>query len=257
MSSVPGTVLGYVGLAAYMLPVFPQIYRNFHRKDTVGLSILMFCISAVSSQLFAAYAYVANLPLSMRIQAYVFSASCCVVLAQVALYQRKFSLWKSIAVGFGAAAFLAMIQGAVIVIVQALVKKGVMWLGNFFVVLSTVLAVLQFAAQSSTIIRLKDARALSWLFLILYFFGATSFLLELILDTVLVPKPFDWYGASSFMTSAVCIVVLLILKRMYGQERVFSENVVPFSQDKLVHVEHDGLAEDKQGFTVIELHCQS
>ncbi|KAK9467604.1 PQ loop repeat-domain-containing protein [Lipomyces arxii] len=112
------TVLGTIGTVLWCVQLIPQIYTNFRRKSTEGLSASMFLLWAAAGVLFGMYFIVQHTSIALMVQPEIFTFLSLVTMSQCLYYGCKYSIFKTIAITISFAVLSAGLQLAAIIPLQ-------------------------------------------------------------------------------------------------------------------------------------------
>ncbi|KAK9465854.1 PQ loop repeat-domain-containing protein [Lipomyces arxii] len=112
------TLLGTMGTVLLCVQLIPQIYTNYRRKSTEGLTAAMFILWASAGMLFGIYFIVQRTSVALMVQAEIFSFLSLVTVCQCLCYGNKYSLLKASTVCLLVAMLSAGLQLAVIIPLQ-------------------------------------------------------------------------------------------------------------------------------------------
>ncbi|KAJ3998904.1 PQ loop repeat-domain-containing protein, partial [Lentinula boryana] len=99
VNAIAENVFGTLGTVCWMVQLFPQIYKSYQEKNTVGLSDLMILSWALGGVFLGIYAVVQNLNIPLIMQPQIFGTLSVICWAQCQYYRRHWSPFKTIIVG--------------------------------------------------------------------------------------------------------------------------------------------------------------
>ncbi|KAJ3979983.1 PQ loop repeat-domain-containing protein [Lentinula detonsa] len=87
VNAIAENVFGTLGTVCWMVQLFPQIYKSYQEKNTVGLSDLMILSWALGGVFLGIYAVVQNLNIPLIMQPQIFGTLSVICWAQVRAWQ--------------------------------------------------------------------------------------------------------------------------------------------------------------------------
>nr|CAG8475020.1 8067_t:CDS:2 [Entrophospora candida] len=204
-------VFGLIGAIFWSFQLAPQAYKNWHNKNTKGLSPLMMLLWTISGLMFGIYAVVLDLSIPLILQPQLFLMISFLCYAQCLYYDqskifigRKLKIVMFYVVG---SLILGGIQVAGIFGIRESNKHNVKWPEVLVGILSVVLLTSGFMMQFIEIYRIKLVRGVSLIFLTIDMLGSVFSIVSLVFR----PPPFDLLASFTYVSVLVCDVVIIIL----------------------------------------------
>ncbi|KAJ3787192.1 PQ loop repeat-domain-containing protein [Lentinula aff. detonsa] len=91
INAIAENVFGTLGTVCWMVQLFPQIYKSYQEKNTVGLSDLMILSWALGGVFLGIYAVVQNLNIPLIMQPQIFGTLSVICWAQLITFDHFFS----------------------------------------------------------------------------------------------------------------------------------------------------------------------
>ncbi|KAF2843722.1 PQ loop repeat protein [Patellaria atrata CBS 101060] len=132
-------ILGYVDLlmlpsllliisaVCWCVQIIPQIWYNWHRKDTEGLPGMMLFLWAAGTVPLGAYAVVQNFNIPIQIQPQVFGALTMICWAQTLIYHNRWRVWTASLFVTAVAILFAGAEAILILTLRGPYSRGISW----------------------------------------------------------------------------------------------------------------------------------
>ncbi|GAA5826201.1 hypothetical protein JCM11251_007205 [Rhodosporidiobolus azoricus] len=173
-------VFGWLGTILWCIQLVPQVWLNYKRQSTHGLSSFLPVCWMMSGAALGIYAIAEDFTVSLIVQPHCYGALCALIFCQILHYQRK---WKWYAAYLGAfSAYAVVCAGFEVGMVYAcrtLQDRHNHGLTMFFGILSAVMLGGGFIPQYYEIYRLKEVIGVSYLFLFMDSLGAVFSIISL------------------------------------------------------------------------------
>ncbi|CAG8623486.1 10499_t:CDS:2 [Funneliformis caledonium] len=213
---VPGSyvilenVFGLMGTVIWSFQLVPQVYKNWRRKSTRGLSQMMILLWTISNVFYGTYAIVLNLSIPLIIQPQLFGIICLFVDMQFLYYDSpklKGNKVKNVTLFILSALLFAGCEvGSVYGIREANATK-IRWPEKVFGIVSPVLLISGFVPQYIQIYKEKHVIGISMIFMALDMAGA----LFSVLSLVFRPPPFDTIASLTYISVFVLDGLIVLL----------------------------------------------
>ncbi|GAA6015590.1 hypothetical protein JCM10207_008137 [Rhodosporidiobolus poonsookiae] len=177
-------VFGWLGTILWCIQLFPQVWLNFRRKTTQGLSPFLFICWMVSGASLGIYAIVENISIPIIVQPHCYGGLCAFIICQILHYDRKWK-WYAAYIG-GFSTYAVVCAGFEVGMVYACrfgEHHGHPGGTMFFGILSDIALGAGFLPQFYEIYKLKEVVGISYLFLFLDSLGAVFSILSLAFKT--------------------------------------------------------------------------
>ncbi|KAJ3712158.1 PQ loop repeat-domain-containing protein [Lentinula raphanica] len=235
-NAVAENVFGTLGTACWMVQLFPQIYKSYREKSTVGLSDLMILSWATGGVFLGIYAVVQNLNIPLIVQPQIFGTLSVICWAQCQYYRRQWSPLKAVLVGISVWCVFGGIEAGMIFALRSPYNHGdehARSAISFFGIMSTVVITGALFPQYYQIYKYKEVIGLSIPCMTIDLLGGVFSDLSLIFR----PGSFNVLAGITYslvvVTDGAVIVAAIILnprakrarQRLDGEERLRSSNI--------------------------------
>ncbi|KWU45780.1 hypothetical protein RHOSPDRAFT_32711 [Rhodotorula sp. JG-1b] len=172
-------VTGWFGTVLWCIQLVPQVWMNYRRKTTAGLSGALCVCWALSGICLGIYAIIENISIPIIVQPHCYGSLCALMLCQKMYYDKGWS-WKAAVAGFAAYAVgAAGFEIAMVFASRRVEHIGSDGLTMTWGILSDVFLAIGFAPQFYEIYKAKEVIGLSYLFLFMDSLGAVFSLVSL------------------------------------------------------------------------------
>lgn len=202
-------VFGTLGTVLWCIQLAPQIWLNFRRKTTKGLSVYLYFGWLASSVCYAPYAVFTSQNIPIIVQPQCYGSLCAIVAIQALYYDKNWSPWQGVAL-FGA--YCALGGGWEFGIYRAMVRAdqvGVKGIPMLFGILSDIFLTAAFFPQIWQIWQEKEVVGISYLFLMLDSAGAVCSIISLGLK-----KSIDGVAIAGYI-GVIIVEVIVLLAALY------------------------------------------
>ncbi|GAA5903048.1 hypothetical protein JCM6882_009678 [Rhodosporidiobolus microsporus] len=173
-------VTGWLGTILWCIQLFPQVWLNYRRKTTHGLSPFLFVCWMFSGAFLGIYAIVENINIPIIVQPHCYGALCAFILCQILHYDRQWKWYAAYLGGFATYAVIcAGFEAGLVFALRAAEHKGIKGATMLFGILSDVLLGAGFFPQLYEIYKLKEVVGVSYLFLFMDSLGAVFSIMSL------------------------------------------------------------------------------
>ncbi|BGP53205.1 hypothetical protein JCM8202_002761 [Rhodotorula sphaerocarpa] len=173
-------VCGWIGTVLWCIQLVPQVFLNYRRKTTEGLSGSLCVLWALSGACLGIYAIVQNINIPIIVQPHCYGSLCAVMFCQKLHYDRKWSVMRALgafaAYAIATAGFEVAMVYASRHVVDHLHSNG---LTMTWGILSDVFLAIGFAPQFHEIWKAREVLGLSYIFLFMDSLGAVFSILSL------------------------------------------------------------------------------
>ncbi|BFZ61549.1 Beige protein-like 1 [Saitoella coloradoensis] len=172
-----------IGTVCWCVQLVPQIWTNWRRKSTTGLSPWMLMLWAVAAPPYGIYAIVQQLNIPLQIQPQLFGILSLITWAQCLYYENKVASWKCWVYTIVLSALFGGIEAGCIVGLRIPYDNGVTWPITLIGVIAVVLIVAGLCPPYIDIWKHRSVRGISFYFLSIDMSGALFSLLSLVFQT--------------------------------------------------------------------------
>ncbi|GAA5979087.1 hypothetical protein JCM10908_002800 [Rhodotorula pacifica] len=229
-------VCGWIGTILWCIQLIPQVWMNYRRKTTAGLSGAMCATWALSGVTLGVYAIGENINIPIIVQPHCYGSLCAVMLCQK-LYYDKGRSWKTAVAAFLAYAVAAAgFEVAMVFASRHVEHNGSNGLTMTWGILSSVFLTVGFIPQLYEIYLAKEVAGLSYLFLFLDSSGAVFSILSLAFKSKL--DIIALVGYIAVLVLEILIVVLALVlnpraRRARARESIGGMKTCPSTQTTL------------------------
>ncbi|GAA5974147.1 hypothetical protein JCM11641_003464 [Rhodosporidiobolus odoratus] len=211
-AQVAEQVFGWLGTILWCIQLFPQVYLNFRRKTTQGLSPLLFVSWVISGAALGVYAIAQNINIPIIVQPHCYGSLCAFIICQILHYDRGYKWYSAYLGGFATYAVVcAGFEVGMVYACRAGEKVGNSGGTMFFGILSDITLTAGFLPQFVEIYKLQEVVGLSYIFLAMDSMGALFSILSLVFkDEKLDATALAGYVAVIIL-EATCGILALIL----------------------------------------------
>ncbi|KAJ4480156.1 PQ loop repeat-domain-containing protein [Lentinula aciculospora] len=124
VNAVAENVFGTLGTVCWMVQLFPQIYKSYREKNSVGLSELMILSWALGGVFLGIYAVVQDLNIPLIMQPQIFGTLSVICWAQCQYYRRRWSRLKTILVGISVGCVLGGFEAGMVYALRSSYNHG-------------------------------------------------------------------------------------------------------------------------------------
>ncbi|POY73529.1 hypothetical protein BMF94_3466 [Rhodotorula taiwanensis] len=207
------------------IQLVPQVWMNYRRKTTEGLSALLCVCWCASGACLGIYAIVENINIPIIVQPHCYGGLCAVMLCQKLYYDRKWTIWGALgafaAYGVATAGFEVGMVYASRHVEHHLHNNG---LTMTWGILSDIFLVLGFVPQFYEIYKVKKVHALSYMFLFMDSLGAVFSILSLAFKSNLDVIAFIGYLAVLILEIVIVLLALVLNPRARRREAALAED---------------------------------
>ncbi|GAO50407.1 hypothetical protein G7K_4533-t1 [Saitoella complicata NRRL Y-17804] len=176
-------VLGTIGTVCWCVQLVPQIWTNWRRKSTTGLSPWMLMLWAVAAPPYGIYAIVQQLNIPLQIQPQLFGILSLITWAQCLHYENKVAAWNCWVYTIVLSVLFGGIEAGCIVGLRIPYDDGVTWPITLIGVIAVVLIVAGLCPPYIDIWKHRSVRGISFYFLSIDMSGALFSFLSLVFQT--------------------------------------------------------------------------
>ncbi|KAI3320966.1 PQ loop repeat protein-like protein [Xylariaceae sp. AK1471] len=179
-NSIAANVFGTLGAVLWSLQLLPQIWKNWRRHDSKGLSPLFFLSWAIAGVPLGVYNIAEAFNIALQIQPNILIFLSLTTWSQCMYYGQKWSLKKVFLFSTSFAVLLGGIETGLVFAVKIARDRGDEWVPILFSVLATVLLVAGVLRHYVDMFRLRSDAGLSLKFAILDASGDVASLLSVV-----------------------------------------------------------------------------
>ncbi|EGU12567.1 hypothetical protein RTG_01100 [Rhodotorula toruloides ATCC 204091] len=228
-------VTGWFGTVLWCIQLVPQVYMNYRRKTTEGLSNLLCICWMLSGVTLGIFAIVENINIPIIVQPHAYGSLCFVMLCQMLYYDRKWR-WYAAAGAFGAYACTAAgFEVGMVYASRAVEDRGSNGLTMLWGILSDVFLAVGFIPQFIEIYKAREVYALSYTFLAMDSAGAVFSIVSLAMKTTFDGIAFTGYLVVLVLEIAIFILALLLNPRA-RRRRAAAEKPSGVEKDESTHI---------------------
>ncbi|BGP22117.1 cystinosin/ERS1p repeat protein [Rhodotorula toruloides] len=206
-------VTGWFGTVLWCIQLVPQVYMNYRRKTTEGLSNLLCVCWMLSGVTLGIFAIVENINIPIIVQPHCYGSLCFLMLCQMLYYDRKWR-WYAAAGAFAAYACAAAgFEVGMVYASRAVEDRGSKGLTMLWGILSDVFLAVGFIPQFIEIYKAREVYALSYTFLAMDSAGAVFSIVSLAMKPTLDGIAFTGYLIVLVLEIAIFILAILLNPR--------------------------------------------
>ncbi|GAA6029975.1 hypothetical protein JCM8097_009197 [Rhodosporidiobolus ruineniae] len=177
-------VTGWIGTVLWCIQLVPQVWLNYRRKTTQGLSPLLFICWMVSGATLGIYAIVQDISIPIIVQPHCYGALCAFIICQILHYDRKWRWYASYLGGFATYAVVcAGFEVGMVYACRAGEARGNSAGTKVFGVVNVIALAAGFFPQFWEIYKLKEVVGISYAFLFMDSLGAVFSIVSLACKT--------------------------------------------------------------------------
>lgn len=157
------TAFGTLGATCWCIQLLPQIYRNWHRHDTEGLSSSFMMLWACAGVPLGVYNISSNFNIALQVQPQILASLSLTTWAQCLYYRRKWSKFKVAIVAILVAALLGGVEAGLVFAVRN-AAGPLRWPGLLMGALAGLLLALGVLEQYVAVYKNRSVEGISFLF---------------------------------------------------------------------------------------------
>jgi len=120
-------VLGTIGTVLWCVQLIPQIWKNWRKSSTEGVTGTMFLLWASACPIFGAYAIVQNFTVPIQIQPNILCGLCLIGWGQTLFYHNKLHIWKVFCIIAAVGSFGAGLECLLVFVLRKPYERGIEW----------------------------------------------------------------------------------------------------------------------------------
>ncbi|KAM0746848.1 hypothetical protein T439DRAFT_329536 [Meredithblackwellia eburnea MCA 4105] len=187
-------VFGTLGTVLWCIQLLPQVYLNYKRKTTQGLSVWLYLGWLLSGLCLGPYVIYQNINIPIIVQPQCYGSLCAIIFIQMLYYDRKWKPWKGVAVFSTYMVVGAGWQVGIWEAMKAADKNGVKGVPMAFGILSAIFLSGGFGPQIYQIwFKDREVIGISYLFLALDSGGAVASIMSLGTTRLRLPESLPYF----------------------------------------------------------------
>ncbi|KAF2134517.1 hypothetical protein P153DRAFT_380332 [Dothidotthia symphoricarpi CBS 119687] len=237
---VAANVLGVLGAVCWSIQLIPQIIINYRRHNATGLQPTMMMLWAWAGVPLGVYNNVEEFNIALRIQPQILTLLSLTTWIQCYYYERKWSVWRSLALVIPVACLMGGTQAGLIIGVRHAKDNNITWPEKLMAILSAVLLAAGVLRHYVDIYLHRTVRGISFIFVGLDAAGDVFSLLSVVFQST-----FDVLGAVIYSTELVLWIGIFACGAYY--------NLIPWIKEKrnrgksVAATNSNGRAEEQEG----------
>jgi uncharacterized protein with PQ loop repeat len=163
-SAVIANLFGTLGSVSWSIQLLPQIYLNYRRHSTEGLSSTFMLFWILAGLPLGIYNIVSKLNIALQIQPQILTTLSLITWGQCYYYQRKWPLLRVVGIVLLLDMALGGVETGLVFALRCAKERGVHWPVQMMAGLAGLLLALGVAEQYLAILRHKSVEGISFLF---------------------------------------------------------------------------------------------